>query len=408
MTSGVREVTARTPISTNCSVSDSYGFYFRKEWNGTDRAFAPPTYVFLRDEKGKMFRKRVRVVRKDPPHPYSLIAVSEHRGVNYYLSRSNPGNCKSPLAFGKHARNCFGGAPNGGWGSDPFVANDQIKLLSKLHTQIHGSDFNLGVALAEGGKSLQMIAERAQRIARAAVYTRKGLYRSAWDVLTSGTLKEKKRVDLNRKFGSHASAWAEMRWGWSPLYKDMYDGAVWLAHKLYAPIMRRYVVRRVKRVDYDEATWNPNGFVPTSFAWIRRRQLIAYLSEAPHNAVLAAINPASVAWELVPYSFVVDWAVPISTYLTVRGLPSQLTGTFVTSDLSWKYSSGQKVHSAGCQVYHTSTLGRNSSDDVVFNRTVSTSLDVPLPEFKGFGKLATWGHAIDSLALMRQKLGKLK
>ncbi|DAD51225.1 TPA_asm: maturation protein [ssRNA phage SRR7976356_5] len=407
MTVGNQNLLAWSPISTQCSGTDQYGFEHHKAWSGADRVKTPPVYVYLRNEEGKVYRKRVKTVRKEVPHEYQMNVQTLHRGVNYYLVRSNQLNCSSPLMFGKHAKLCFLALPSGGWGDDPFDANDQIKLLSKLHSKVHGSDFNLGVFLAEGMKSLGMIGERAQRIARAAAYTKKGLYRSAWDVLTAGTLQERRKVNLNRNFKGSANAWAEMRWGWSPLYNDMYDGAVWLAHKLNAPYAERLVVRRVKRRDYAEATENPGGFVPTTFSWIRKRQLIAYLTEPPHNAVFAAINPASIAWELVPYSFVVDWAIPISTYLTVRGLPSQLTGTFVTSDFSWKQSAGQKISQVNCPRYHTSTLGKNSKDDIFFTRSISTSLEVPLPVFKGFGSLATWGHAIDSLALMRQKLKRL-
>jgi len=122
--------------------------------------------------------------------------------------------------------------------------------------------------------------------------------------------------------------------------------------------------------------------------------------------VLDAINPLSVAWELMPFSFVADWAVPISTYLQVRGLSSTLVGTFVTTNSEYKSSEGAVMHQTyPCKPWRQVTFGfeGNYTRNVSIDRTVSSTLDIPTPEFKGFGKLLTWTHAVDSLALMLQQ-----
>jgi hypothetical protein len=38
-------------------------------------------------------------------------------------------------------------------------------------------------------------------------------------------------------------------------------------------------------------------------------------------------------------------------------------------------------------------------------RTVSTNLSVPLPNFKPLGKVASWKHCANSVALLVQKFG---
>jgi hypothetical protein len=50
---------------------------------------------------------------------------------------------------------------------------------------------------------------------------------------------------------------------------------------------------------------------------------------------LGLTNPLAVAWELVPFSFVVDWALPIGSFL--NQIDASVGWTFVTASLT-KYS----------------------------------------------------------------------
>lgn len=394
-------------VTTSCHTSDKIRRRRTKVWSGTDTPKVDPVYVVLKNpENGKYYRKRVRIKRKKEPNAYSMTSSHKNRSYITAMRPNNAMNCAAGFSPWSQAELCWFAHTT--FGADPFTANDQIKLLAKLHDKIWGSSFNPSVFLAEAGSGLNMITSAATRLTRSIYFARKGDYARAWKTLGSNP----RYVPPSTK-KSMANIWAEFRWGWTPLISDAYDGAVWAAHLLNAPIVFRFAVRReMVNVLKDSYINSPYSVGPHAGfgAHSHRRQLIAYLEEPPHNAVLDAINPASVAWELVPYSFVFDWFIPISTWLQVRGLGSTLRGKFVTTDLIRKETGGLVIDNFNpTAVYKCkwrSSTGdfayENSDSYFTMSRTISTSLDIPKPVFKGFGKVATWKHAADSVALLIQ------
>ncbi len=437
MTSGTRTLDGRYAVSSYCAVSpnNKVGFYYTKTWNGTNQTPEIPVYTIIYDPvKQRNVRIRIRTKRRRmDPHPYTCTVSNQLWGQWTVQSMCySAGKCLPCNPVQTWVKTCCNHPTASDWGSSPWTSNDDLTLLSKIHQRVYGSDFNPAVFLAEFGQSLGLISESATKLASFALFAKRGEWSKAWRSLGSkGNVDEalrryRRRLSPTRRkefdrsnpelaYGSApgtksaADLWATYRWGIVPLLADMQDGAEWLAHKLHAPVEYRLSSRRTAKKKVTVNSPGP-GLRPGLCEWEVRKQLICYLKEPPHKATLDLNDAYSVAWELVPYSFVVDWAVPIGTYLQVRGLASTLKGTFVTTVKDSKKMSRYEgfTNSANtCKPLIMATVIDGRSEDFTLTRTVSTTLTIPRPTFKGFGKLLTWRHAIDALALTRQRMSTL-
>lgn len=391
--------------SANCNGSPTsikVGPYFSKKWSGANHPAVPKEYKYLKDPStGKIKKLRVFRRRQLMPLPYSCTVIKDILPLFQYRAPVSGNPPATPCVY--EQRICNAGFTTKPSFTNPWTANDDLKLLEKLHEKIWGSGFDPGVFLAEAGKGLTMITDAATKLSRSLTYIKRGQLIKAWNVLGQNP----KYVPPSVK-KSNANMWAEYRWGWTPLLNDAYDGAVWVAHQVAAPMVFRLAVRLQRvRVGTVNAINSPTYLAALCTA---RKQIIAYLRESPPSSPLNAINPASIAWELVPYSFVADWFIPIGTYLKVRGLPSQLKGTFVTSSKVMKIAEGYQNHgpaSFGCPAHNAISLLQDPYYEyTTFNRTIDNSLSHlnRLPTFRGFEKVATWKHAVDAVALVVQKL----
>lgn len=104
----------------------------------------------------------------------------------------------------------------------------------------------------------------------------------------------------------------------------------------------------------------------------------------------------SVAWELTPWSFVVDWFIPIGDWLTARGHAQGLKGTFITSDKK----TGVANTPTGDFTLNQYTWISPCYRHIVFDRTISFVLGVPMPTLKPLAKAASWRHCANAVALL--------
>lgn len=277
-----------------------------------------------------------------------------------------------------------------------WTSNDDLNLIGKLREKVAGSDFNFGVFLGEGREACRMIGNSATRIYRAYRAARRGDFATATHALTG---QRYSRDPSGRKV--IANNWLELQYGWLPLLNDAEAGAQFLAHHFSVPLQKVVKVRRKK----------VGGIGPANGSWTYGRpvcfkssQILARLKEKDIAALSGLTDPLSVAWELVPYSFVIDWFLPIGDYLQARGLASALTGTFVTSNFSY-YDTGASGHKKALypgqwRIEKSPLLFRRWSCQV--SRSVSTSLSIPKPSVKGLGEAISWKRAANAVALLSQ------
>lgn len=109
--------------------------------------------------------------------------------------------------------------------------------------------------------------------------------------------------------------WLEYHFGWAPLLDDI-SGAISVL-KSDPP---SFSVRTGGRESASSAHWTGDSL---SWSWKLRYEAKArigatvFVSNANFALAnqLGLINPASVAWEVVPFSFLVDWFIPVGKFL---------------------------------------------------------------------------------------------
>lgn len=284
--------------------------------------------------------------------------------------------------------------------SNPWTSNDDLNLIGKLREKVAGSDFNAGVTLGEGKKTLEMIADSATRLAKAIRATKRGDLASAAHHLTGSRGFTKKtgsrKPSKYRKSDVIQNNWLELQYGWLPLLSDVHAGAKFLAHQMSVP--NQQTVRVSRNKEHVAIIPASAGWYNSKYTSYTRKSIKATIAEKDIAQLSGLTDPLSVAWELVPFSFVVDWFIPIGNYLSARGLSQALSGTFVTSTVfrDNRYGEVQK----GQNITNLSFQGNYSYVSGTMSRVVSSSLAIPLPSFKPLSEVPSWTRCANALALL--------
>ena len=114
---------------------------------------------------------------------------------------------------------------------------------------------------------------------------------------------------------------------------------------------------------------------------------------------LGLMDPLSVVWELIPYSFVVDWFIPIGTYLENLNTIPSLRGRFMTTTL--RRFSGSAVSISPS--YKWAVVPTTHTSQVFLDRKISTSLSVPKPSFNSFEDAMSPKRIWNAIALAVQR-----
>lgn len=192
--------------------------------------------------------------------------------------------------------------------SDAVLTNEAaIKALTQLADQ----KVNLAVSLAEASKTSSLILGRAQQLYQAYREFRRGNLRAV-----------ARRLNLGPK-AIHKN-WLEYKYGWMPLLMEVKGAAELLAqHHMERPPM---VVGNGRATDEDQKTqhvldssYSSGSSYDESARRVRyvRVKIECEITNALASSMqqMGLTNPALVAWELVPFSFVFDWFISVGNYL---------------------------------------------------------------------------------------------
>ena len=117
-----------------------------------------------------------------------------------------------------------------------------------------------------------------------------------------------------------AKNWLEYQYGWRPLVNDIYETARVFSKPAKEGIVT-YDIRRTKTAQKtqlitgggpkDISTWSQ-----TRSDRVRIKVRCNFRNDTIQRlASISSLNPASIIWELTPYSFVADWVLDIGGYL---------------------------------------------------------------------------------------------
>lgn len=224
-----------------------------------------------------------------------------------------------------------------------------VKALNKLKAQ----DFHLGNFVAESREAAHTIASTATRIGSEVEGFRKR-FPKLWPIVTR---LESGRLPRNR-WCEIPSQWLALQYGWNPLLQDIWGACNHLSNR--ARFDLPYVEVRANQKSIELGKIQANTFALSGKGEVLTRttqEVNTYLVYGMANPLLAElsslglINPLEIIWEVQKYSFVVDWVLPIGSWLSA--LSAGVGYDFITGGQSTKTS----MESIGSRVvsYSTST-----------------------------------------------------
>jgi len=345
---------------------------------------------------------------KSNPLTYSKSWEKEVRGPWYNLhSESGPGGFYYNYQRGPYGSSLFptNSEVPGALAEATYAA--KVKLFGKLK----GEGANLANMLGER----KQVAKSIGNVLNILVYTvrdlRRGNIGSAVRRMGGDPLSARK---LRKK--DIADQWLSLQYGWKPLLSDVYDVVNGL-HKRESSGLK--IFRESSKVvmsapsDSSWAYWT--GANPRNFGTRSTTAVCKYMIRCKPNMVLAEpaalgfTNPLVVAWEVTPWSFVVDWFLPVGRYLEqlsadhgwifydgcVSSLVKSHENATVTATLNYS--------SAGWD--YTNLYGWSGECSYVrFDRT--TLGGFPIPSLPTFKNPLSFAHVANSIALLSQLMSK--
>lgn len=190
--------------------------------------------------------------------------------------------------------------------------NQRNRAVSEALLKVNDQKINLGVMMGEARKTLSMVTNRIRTLVAFYKALRRGNLRYAYYVVTGRSIG----VSSGR---TAAELYLELQYGWRPLIDDVYGGAEQIRKGLRENSLLFSVERTVTDPVNPEGFFGPTGSLITEGTAKESYRVKLwgcvtdeFLSGA---STLGLINPATIAWELTPYSFVIDWLLPIGNWL---------------------------------------------------------------------------------------------
>jgi len=118
---------------------------------------------------------------------------------------------------------------------------------------------------------------------------------------------------------------------------------------------------------------------------------------------LGITNPLLIGWELVPFSFVVDWFLPVGNWLesvdAMLGYESAYYSSSFRVEAIWNDDFGQRINAPSGPGYISAYYSGNKR---LFQLKRSVSNSVPIPKFPRIKDPFSLGHMANGLALLTQ------
>lgn len=253
---------------------------------------------------------------------------------------------------------------------DAFSSADKSRLQEECKREVllklKDQKANFVQIYAEWNKTSDLVTGAATSIYKSYRNLRRGNFaQAARDLGVTASKRGRRRFNRNyarNQEDAAASGWLELQYGWKPLLQDVYGAAEHAARSM-APVMRSRVAKK-KRLTTAETEVSKRTADGRSYALTEDKsgtfdvQYVVHFHTAASLAHSASqsglLNPAQVAWELLPFSFVIDWFLPIGdtlkaldatvglvfdsgcvTYFEKQQVVARQIATAGISDVSW-------------------------------------------------------------------------
>jgi hypothetical protein len=286
--------------------------------------------------------------------------------------------------------------------------------LAAARNRLKNMKVDLGVAFAERKATSNMLGDVARRMARSVRELRRGNFRNGARAL--GIIH-----DPGKPRGSNwTNHWLQLQYGWKPLLSDVYGSCDALSKREQSDWRVTSKAQRNDELVTESATYPGGTTYPTSdydaYHCVARRYrgVFTRIDALPQNDLamsltsLGVTNPLLVAWELVPYSFVVDWCLPVGAWLSsldaLLGYGSAYTSTTYYNKTLWEDKGVSRDNFPNPKVAYVKNNWTGTKERLKITRTASSG--VPLPAFPSIKDPRSLGHMANGLSLLAQAFGR--
>lgn len=204
----------------------------------------------------------------------------------------------------------------------------ESSVLAQLASRISGHGTNLAVTAFEAEQTVGMIGTAVGRVFKAYRHVRHGNFAAAAKALNLKITPH--RVGKHRSFNEN---WLEYRYGWRLVVQDVAG----LMNTLYDSLTMRPPVLRVTALAKRTGRYNWNTGAKTMtmpdgtscWKYSNTKKVTVFDAEVRGGYIyklesvalstgqsLGLTNPLLFAWEIIPYSFVIDWFVNVGDVLS--------------------------------------------------------------------------------------------
>lgn len=272
------------------------------------------------------------------------------------------------------------------------VDDATYRATSQFYSKLNTEAFNAALFFIERKQTVALLANTMTRLAE--------WYRS---------FKRGRNPFTNQDCNGRNAAnyWLEYTYGWTPLISDVYS-AMELQKQEPPPMWVR--TSAFESLAHSGKPVSTNGcpgqfsstelkFTGTSSSRVSiKAQFLLDDPAVVFANQLGLLNPASLVWEAMPYSFVVDWFLPIGDWLSA--LSSWVGLTKLQSSVTTFQVAKGELELTG-NAYCGPKLNPGYADfTFVYGNRQTTSL--PLPPPPRVKSPLSGSHAISALALLRQ------
>lgn len=284
--------------------------------------------------------------------------------------------------------------------SSEVVGRMEQAALAKFNGQLRKGNAELGMTLATWKQSRDMIVDRFKRVnpvISAAEYRLRN--------------NRKARMSLQRKFSHNANVTAgnvlEVEFGWRPMFSDIYAA---LFTAMQDAIPPTWVVGRQRQRIFDSVYSPPGDY----FQYQRLNHGKALVTVAASVSVtnpnawllnrMGLINPATVVWDAIPWSFVVNMFVNVSAMINSLTNYVGLSVNNISTTTSYQLSRGEFSWLLSDESLEGHIPSFSSSNHKYRRRSIGAmpqvKWDVRVPKF-------SWELALIAASLVTQKVTRI-
>lgn len=274
-----------------------------------------------------------------------------------------------------------------------YSARAEFVLLNRINSRLHQGKVDLLTALAERKSTIEMIQSRVDQAVPLIIKYKKESTRLERKIKKSALAPKK----LKRLVKLLSDLRLEFSFGWSPLASDIYA----LGNEIMPPIFFADV--SASYIEEQSITTPPYGYEGGYMGQVKLKAWCQVSMSDPFSASASQIgltDPLVTAWEIVPWSFAVDWIWPLGDYLSQVNM---FSGLQVTDSSLTVRQTGE-----GNLVYSMEGPAKGASSKLKLKYYQRKSLPKPsLPRFMDspFGSLS---RTLNQLALLGQMVGKTR